>query len=146
MRISKVAGLAVAGAAMAGSPARVVLLSDGANTAGLPPDEAAARASEAGVPVDTISVGTADGVIDLNGREVGVPVDGVNLRAVAEKTGGGYHEAGSSEELRAVYDDIGSSVGYRTERRDVSARFIGLGLLVALGVAGTSLAWFSRLP
>jgi Ca-activated chloride channel family protein len=127
-------------------PARVVLLSDGANTAGLAPDEAAGRASDAGVPVDTISVGTAGGVIELNGREVGVPVDGVNLRSVAEQTGGGYHEAGSSEELRAVYDDIGSSVGYRTERRDVSARFIGLGLLVALGVAGTSLAWFARLP
>jgi Ca-activated chloride channel homolog len=127
-------------------PARVVLLSDGANTAGLPPDEAAARAAEAGVPVDTISVGTGDGVIDLDGRQVGVPVDGESLQAVAEQTGGGYHEAGSSEELGAVYADIGSSVGYRTEQRDVSARFIGLGLLVALGVAGTSLAWFSRLP
>jgi Ca-activated chloride channel homolog len=127
-------------------PARVVLLSDGANTAGTRPDEAAAQAARAGVPVDTISVGTVDGVVDLNGRAMPVPVDGENLRAVAEQTGGGYHEAGSSEELRAVYDDIDSSVGYRTERRDISARFLGLGLLVALAAAGTSLLWFSRLP
>jgi Ca-activated chloride channel family protein len=127
-------------------PARVVLLSDGANTAGLSPDEAAAQAAQASVPVDTISVGTADGVVELNGGPVRVPVDGENLRAVAEQTGGGYHEAGSSEELRAVYDDIGSSVGYRTERQDVSARFIGVGLLVAIATAGTSLLWFSRLP
>jgi Ca-activated chloride channel homolog len=127
-------------------PARVVLLSDGANTAGLPPDEAAARAAEAGVPVDSIAVGTADGVVDVNGRPLPVPVDGENLRAVAEQTGGGYHEAGSSEELRAVYDDIGSSVGYRAERRDISVWFLGAGLAVALAAAGTSLLWFSRLP
>jgi Ca-activated chloride channel family protein len=127
-------------------PARVVLLSDGANTTGVTPDEAAARAAQASVPVDTISVGTAAGMVELNGGPVPVPVDGENLRAVAEQTGGGYHEAGSSEELHAVYDDIGSSVGYRTQRQDVSARFIGVGLLIALAAAGTSLLWFSRLP
>lgn len=127
-------------------PARIVLLSDGANTSGPAPDEAADLANEAEVPVDTISVGTPQGVVDLNGREVRVPVDGDSLRVVAELTGGGYHEATSGEELHAVYEDIGSSVGYRTERRDVTARFIGFGLLAAIAVAGTSLAWSSRLP
>lgn len=127
-------------------PARVVLLSDGANTAGLSPDEAAERAAEAGIPVDTISVGTADGVVDVNGRPLRVPVDGEILRAVAEQAGGGYHEASSSEELRAVYDDIASSIGYRAERRDISVQFLGAGLFVALAAAGTSLLWFSRLP
>ncbi len=127
-------------------PARVILLSDGANTSGVAPDEAANDADEAGVPVDTISVGTLDGVVDLNGRAVHVPVDGESLRAVADRTGGGYHEAASSDELHDVYKDIGSSVGYRTERRDITVRFVGLGLFAAIGVAGTSLAWSSRLP
>jgi Ca-activated chloride channel homolog len=45
-----------------------------------------------------------------------------------------------------VYEDIGSSVGYRTERREVSVWFIGFGLLAALGAAAASLLWFSRLP
>ncbi len=127
-------------------PARVVLLSDGANTSGVSPDQAASQANDARVPVDTISVGTPQGAVDLNGRKVRVPVDGVSLRAVAEMTGGGYHEAASTKQLRSVYEDIGSSVGYRTVRHDISRRFIGLGLFAALAVAGTSLLWSSRLP
>lgn len=127
-------------------PARVVLLSDGANTSGRDPLEAADEAVQAGVPVHTISFGTASGYVARGGRPIRVPVDGQTLRAVAEQTKGGYHEAGSSEELRAVYEDIGTSVGYRMEKQDISARFIGIGLLLALAAAGGSMAWFSRLP
>ncbi|GAA4676513.1 VWA domain-containing protein [Phytohabitans rumicis] len=128
-------------------PARVVVLSDGANTAGRDPGEASQAATAAGVPVDTIAFGTESGVIEGGaGRTMTVPVDGETLQAVAEQTGGGYHEAGSSEELRAVYDDIGSSVGYTTERQDVSARFIGLGLILALLAAAASMFWFARIP
>jgi Ca-activated chloride channel family protein len=127
-------------------PARAVVLSDGANTAGREPATAAAEAAEAGVPVDTISVGTAGGTIDQNGQDQPVPVNGDTLAQVAEVTGGSYHEAATTDELREVYADIGSSVGYRTEQQDVSYRFIGLGLVFGLATAGTSLAWFSRLP
>jgi Ca-activated chloride channel family protein len=127
-------------------PARVVVLSDGANTAGRDPAEAAAQAAQLGVPVDAISFGTASGVIEQDGRSQRVPVDGESLRAVAEQTGGGYFEAGNSAELRDAYADIGSSVGYETERQDVSARFIGAGLILALAAAIASMVWFARLP
>jgi Ca-activated chloride channel homolog len=127
-------------------PARAVVLSDGANTVGRDPEAMAELAAEAGVPVDTISVGTPDGVIQQEGQTRPVPVNGETLRAVAEATGGSYHEAASATQLRDVYADIGSSVGYRTEQRDVSHRFIGFGLLFGLATAGTSLLWFSRLP
>ncbi|MFG2104208.1 VWA domain-containing protein [Micromonospora echinaurantiaca] len=127
-------------------PARIILLSDGANTSGMDPMEAATEAVAVDVPVHTISFGTPSGFVDRGGRPIQVPVDGQTLRAVAEETGGGFHEASTSDELRAVYDDIGSSVGYRTERQDVSARFIGLGLVFALGAAAGSMRWFSRLP
>jgi Ca-activated chloride channel family protein len=127
-------------------PARVVLLSDGANTSGIEPIEAAAQAAQANVQVHTISFGTPSGSLNQGGRAVRVPVDGMTLQAVADLTGGGYHEATSSEELRAVYEDIGTSVGYRTERQDISARFIGMALLLAMAAAGGSLVWFSRLP
>jgi Ca-activated chloride channel family protein len=128
-------------------PARVVLLSDGANTSGRDPDEAALDALNAGIPVDTISFGTPSGVINRRGGvPMRVPVDGETLRAVAVGTGGNYHQAGTTAELRAVYDDIGTSVGYTTERTDISARFIGIGLLLALAAAFGSMFWFSRLP
>jgi len=133
-------------------PARVVVLSDGANTAGQDPAEAAALATELGVPVDAISFGTASGTLGgsaLGGGTGGgqaVPVDGQTLQAVADATGGNYFEAGSADELRDAYADIGSSVGYETETQDVSARFIGIGLVLALLAALASMFWFARLP
>ena len=58
-------------------PARVVLLSDGANTSGRDPFEAAQDAMNAGIPVDTISFGTPSGVINRRGGvPMRVPVDG----------------------------------------------------------------------
>jgi Ca-activated chloride channel family protein len=124
-------------------PARVVVLSDGANTSGQDPAEAARLATELGVPVDAISFGTPSGMID--GRQA-VPVDGQTLQSVADTTGGNYFAAGSTDELRAAYADIGSSVGYRMETQDVSARFIGFGLALAVLAALASLFWFARLP
>ncbi|HEX6358063.1 VWA domain-containing protein [Actinophytocola sp.] len=127
-------------------PARAVVLSDGANTAGIQPSAAADEAAAAEIPVDTISVGTPDGVIELGGALQPAPVNGETLREVADRTGGSYHEAATAGELREVYADIGSSVGYRTEQQDISDRFIGIGLLLGLATASTSLLWFSRLP
>ncbi|MET0425542.1 MAG: VWA domain-containing protein, partial [Actinoplanes sp.] len=75
-----------------------------------------------------------------------VPVDGETLQAVADATGGRYFEAANPDELRSAYADIGSSVGYETEVRDVSARFIGVGLGLALLAALASMFWFARLP
>ncbi len=130
-------------------PARVVVLSDGANTSGQDPAEAAGLATELGVPVDAISFGTPEGAIAGTGGRGGgqaVPVDGETLQSVASATGGNYFEAGSAEELRAAYADIGSSVGYQTQVRDISARFIGIGLVLAVLAALASLFWFARLP
>ncbi|SHN39239.1 VWA domain-containing protein [Cryptosporangium aurantiacum] len=132
-------------------PARVVVLSDGANTAGQSPEDAARLASQLGVPVDTIAFGTSDGVIDAgNGGTYGaqqpVPVDGQTLETVAGATGGQYYQAGNAEELREAYSDIGSLVGYEIELQDVSARFTGAGLVLAVLAALASLLWFARLP
>jgi Ca-activated chloride channel homolog len=127
-------------------PARTVVLSDGANTVGVEPSTAADEAVAAEIPVDTISIGTPDGAIDQDGTRQPVPVNGETLRDVADRTGGAYHEAATADELREVYADIGSAVGYRTEQQDISYRFIGIGLLFGLATAGTSLLWFSRLP
>ncbi len=124
-------------------PARVVVLSDGANTAGRDPAAAATQATQLGVPVDSISFGTPAGTIG-GGQQV--PVDGETLRSIADATGGRYFQAGNAEELRAAYADIESSVGYRTEVRDVSARFIGVGLALAVLAALASMFWFARLP
>ncbi|CAA9280087.1 MAG: Aerotolerance protein BatA [uncultured Corynebacteriales bacterium] len=140
-------GLAEGDAAADGpAPARIVLMSDGSNTAGRSPAEAAQAARAAGVPVSTIAYGTDSGTITLGGSTQAVPVDEESLAELAEATGGEAYTAASGEELSEVYADIGSSVGTRAEEREVSGWFIGGGLLAAAVAAGLSLLWFSRLP
>lgn len=128
------------------APARIVLLSDGFRTVGRGNDEAAAAARTAQVPVSTIAFGTDDGTVQVQGQEVRVPVDRVALRDLAESTKGHYYSAATGKQLRAVYQDLGSSIGYRRVPREVTAWFLGFGLLLAFAAGGMSLLWSARLP
>ncbi|MEV8594160.1 VWA domain-containing protein [Streptomyces sp. NPDC052012] len=128
-------------------PAHIVLLSDGSNTVGRSVESAAEEAAADRIPVSTIAYGTEDGVLELpDGRVLQVPADGPALENLASRTGGDYHEAATGEELEDVYEDIGSSVGHRTEEREIWQWFVAAGLLTALLAAATSLLWFSRIP
>jgi Ca-activated chloride channel family protein len=127
-------------------PAHVVLLSDGTNTTGRTPEEAAAAAKEMGVPVSTIAYGTPTGTIETQGRIVGVPVDEQTLADLAEGSDGRAYTAQSSDELNEVYDDIQSSIGWRSEPREVTPYLSAVALALGLVAAAMSLLWFSRLP
>ena len=127
-------------------PARIVLLSDGDNTAGSPLADAVRAALDAGVPVSTIAYGTPTGTIPDGGRTLRVPVDAAALAELAADTGGQSYTAASGEELADVYRDIGSSIGYRTEEREITAWLIGAALLAALAAGAGSIRWFARLP
>ncbi len=122
-------------------PAHIVLLSDGGNTIGRPVEQAAQAALAAHVPVSTIAYGTANGRLG----NTPVPVDTNLLRQLAETTKGKFYQAASGDELQKVYSDVGSSIGFRTERKDMSVWFVGLALIAALAVAVPSLLWFARL-
>ena len=127
------------------APARIVLMSDGSNTWGRSPEQAVGAAKQADIPVSTIAFGTDTGFIDLEGQRVVVPVDHDKLRQIADGTGGSYYAAASAEELSNVYRDLGSQIGYTTERREITTWFVGIGLLFAFAAAGVSLAWSNRL-
>jgi Ca-activated chloride channel family protein len=130
-------------------PARVVLMSDGKTTTGRSDESAAQAALDAKVPVSTIAFGTDEGFImtpNEPGVRLPVPVDRDALQRLAETTDGTFFEAATEGELREVYEDIGSSVGYTTEQRDISAWMIGGALALLMITSGLSLAWFSRLP
>jgi len=127
-------------------PASVVLMSDGETTVGVPNSRAADAAEEAGVPITTIGFGTDEGTIRYEGRVLPVPVNQEDLAALADATGGRTFSAATGEELQSVYEDIGSSVGFETEAREVGRWFTGLALALATLAAVGSLVWFSRLP
>ncbi len=128
------------------APARIVLMSDGETTVGRSNDQAARAATDAQVPVSTIAFGTDAGFVVVEGRNIPVPVNREALARLAEATNGSSFEAGTARELRRVYADIGSSIGYRTEQREITSWFVGLALLFSMAAAAGSLVWFSRLP
>lgn len=132
-------------------PARVVLMSDGSRTVGRSEQAAAEAAIEQDVPVSTIAFGTPDGTIEYTDETtpptiVPVPVDELSLQNIADATGGSFFTAASEAELSQVFEDIGSSVGYETEQREITPWFVGIALLFFLAAASLSLAWFARLP
>jgi Ca-activated chloride channel homolog len=127
-------------------PAHIVLLSDGDNTTGRSVPEAVDAARTAKIPVSTIAFGTPYGTVEIDGEITPVEVNKTTLRSLAEGSDGKAYEAADSDQLKEVYANIGSSLGYRTEHRDVAARFTGYALLFALAAGGLSLAWYSRLP
>lgn len=127
-------------------PAHIVLMSDGETTAGTPNELAVEAATEAGVPVTTIAFGTDAGTIEYEGEVLPVPVNREELALVAEATGGSSFEAATGEQLRSVYEDIGSSIGFAEEEREVGELFTGGAFAAAALAAALSLAWSSRLP
>ncbi|MEM9135152.1 MAG: VWA domain-containing protein [Actinomycetota bacterium] len=135
-------------------PARIVLLSDGETTVGRQDAAGVAAALDADVPVSTIAFGTPNGIIFYDDPEtpaveadpVEVPVGEDNLRIIAEETGGAFFTATSLAELDAVYDDIGSAIGFETVDREITDWFVAGALALMVVTAATSLAWFSRLP
>ncbi|CAA9405514.1 MAG: hypothetical protein AVDCRST_MAG75-2412 [uncultured Propionibacteriaceae bacterium] len=127
------------------APGAIVLLSDGSNTTGRAPQQAAAEARNAKVPVYTIAYGTENGYVDLDGKREPVPVSHDQMKEIAQISSGQYFAAASADELKDVYENIGSEVGYEKVDREVTARFAGYGLafavLAALGAISLGARW-----
>jgi Ca-activated chloride channel family protein len=74
-----------------------------------------------------------------------VPADETALRKIAAQTGGTFHTAHSEQELRDVYKNIGSQIGFTTKHKDVSWRYLMGGLLCLFAAGGTAMLWSGRL-
>jgi Ca-activated chloride channel family protein len=129
-------------------PARIVLMSDGKTTVGRSNDDATEAATKARIPVSTIAFGTDHGQITVpeSPDPIPVPVDKEALQTIAQQTDGSFFTAASAKELQQVYTDIGSSIGFDLEPREITSWFVGAALLALLATAVMSLAWFNRLP
>ncbi len=127
-------------------PAAVLLLSDGASNQGRDSQEVAQEAASLEVPVFTVGVGTAGATLDVGGRAVPVDLDEAELQAIAETTGGTYFRTADADALKAVYQDLGSKLGFEKETREATAAAAGLAMIFLLAGAGASLLWFQRIP
>jgi Ca-activated chloride channel family protein len=128
-------------------PAVVVLLTDGESNQGPPPltvvDQVAAR----GVRVFTVGVGSVEGtILRTQGRAIRTRLDEETLKRVAEATDGGYFNAVTESDLRAIYESLSTQLVFRKQQTEVTVGFTGLAVALCLVGGVLSLLWFNRLP
>jgi len=140
LRLAVAVAVGAARAVPAGRhPAAIVLLSDGAQTAGsLTPLEGASLARAARIPVDTVALGTFGrpsplGPVDAYGFMLTFKPDPVTLAAIAADTGGRTYRVGTAARAVGVYRSLGRSVVRSSTNRAIASWFSGLAALLLLG-------------
>ena len=112
-------------------PTSVLLLTDGDSRSGVAPLAAAEEARREKVPVFTVAVASQP------------PAE---LAQVAAATGGQSFTAPTSDQLTAVYRDLGTRLTYVEEKRELTSLFMGGAAVLLLLGAAASIVWFHRLP
>jgi Ca-activated chloride channel family protein len=132
----------------------ILFLSDGAQTRGdLEPLAGADRARAAGIPVYTVALGTPNGTLNFGGgsspfgdRRVPVPPDPATLKAIADRTGGQFFAAQSAKSLQAAYSKLGSRLGRKPGKSEITYGFLAVAAALLLGAGLLSALWSPRLP
>jgi Ca-activated chloride channel family protein len=155
-------------------PDIIVLLTDGANTQGPRPLDAAQQAADRGVRVYTIGFGTTNpGSMVCNRQQLGTDgldggfggggfgggglgggggrfrrfllLDESTLQAVADLTGGSYFRAESADQLLEIFLDLPTQIILQKENMEISVIFSILGAIIIFVAVALSLIWFGRL-
>ena len=124
--------------------ATIVLFSDGEDSAGAGNDAvtaAATLAQNAGVHIEAVGVGTANGTaIEVDGYRIHTALNGDQLTAVAQTTGGSYHVASDAAELDGVASTIDLRLTVAREDVPLAGGFTAVALgLLAVGALLTGL-------
>ncbi|MCU1502438.1 MAG: hypothetical protein JWM12_1792 [Ilumatobacteraceae bacterium] len=146
-------------------PDIIVLLTDGANTRGISPVDAAAQAAQRRIRIYTIGFGTDQptalvcsaqqlGAGGFDGPPGGgrgpngggggrnfLTRDEATLQAVAAKTGGTYYQAQDAEQLNSVFAELPRAIEHQHEEREISVWFVIAGAILAMGALGLSSRW-----
>jgi Ca-activated chloride channel homolog len=127
--------------------AAILLLSDGRRTTGVDTLEAAKMAADRGVRIHVVGLGTVDGGVasGTEGFAIYMQLDEPTLREVARMTGGEYHHAGTADELRSVYEDLGSRLQVQTRETEITALLALVAAILVLAAASLSVLWFGRI-
>lgn len=119
----------------------VVLITDGENTYGSDPMQAARALGAAGIPLYTIGIGTNSGTL-MPGTLQTAGIDEDALRAYAAATGGSYSLASNAPELMRALGRLGRTAMFEKRNMDISfalamaGGILGVGLFFAGFAAG----------
>jgi len=146
----------------------IVVLTDGANTQGVEPAEAAEAAAVRGVRVFTIGFGTTSPTrMACTGQQAGgwgaggrggggqggggwgsgrdgrnpLVIDEDALKGVAETTGGQYYRAENADQLQEALGDLPSRITVVNQHVDVASWFAAVGGLLVAAALALSLWW-----
>lgn len=126
--------------------AAIVLLSDGQTTAGPDPFESAKMASERGVRVFTVGVGTLAGeVLGAEGWSMRVRLDEEALKNIAATTKAEYFHAETATDLTSIYQALTARLVFEKRATEITALFAAAAAALALLSALLSLLWFNRI-
>ena len=130
-------------------PSAIILLSDGKTTVPPDPVPVARTAGQLKIPIYTVALGTRDATVP-NPNPFGTPLlvapDPETLRQIAQVSGGRAFTAEDSDSLKSIYKTLGSQLGTKTQKKQITATFAIGGLVLLLGAAFSSLRWAGRLP
>ena len=127
------------------SSGAIIMLTDGQRTTGPDPLDAAKMASQRGVRVYTVGVGTTSGeTIGFEGWSMRVRLDEETLKQVALLTRAEYFFAGTAQDLLKVYESLSSKLVVERKETEVTALFGLLAAALVVAAAALSLWWFGR--
>ena len=131
-------------------PTTVLVISDGARDGGRTTPQAAARKAKAlHVPVSTVLVGTATGVVTAKlvggyTEQIRVPAKPATLQLIARTSGGTFYRARDAKTLAAVYEKLATRIGHTTKSREITNLFAGGAIVLLLAGGALSSIWFRR--
>lgn len=124
----------------------IVLMTDGRNTTGPDPVEAARVASNLGVRIFTIGFGTSDkSEQKVERQDITMILDEPTLKRMADITKGQYFHAQSAEELTRIYKQVITTVTRQPEETEITFIFVAAAAVVCALASLLSKLWYHRL-
>ena len=109
----------------------------------------ARTAGQLKIRIYTVALGTRDATVP-NPNPFGTPLsvapDPETLRRISEVSGGRAFTAEDDEQLSSIYKTLGSQLGTKEQKKQITASFAIGGLVLLLGAAAASMRWAGRMP